>query len=74
MGLTGTAAELEKGVRSLVGSRVDRDEGLYARTAARRAAVGAVVNTPPADGLPQSAMPLDKTWPASVVTAPPAAF
>ena len=38
------------------------------------AGFGAAVNTPPADGLPQSASVLEVTCPASVVTAPPAAF
>src|SRR5260370_394073 len=35
---------------------------------------GSAVNTAPADGLPHGAALLDNTCPASVVTAPPAAF
>src|ERR1700712_5941593 len=35
---------------------------------------GAEVSTAPTDGLPHAAVAVDRTWPGSVVTAPPDAF
>ena len=74
IGLPRTAAELQQRVRAGVRARVDGHQCLHTLPAAGRRRRGAAVSTAPTDGLPQSATELDRTCPASVVTAPPAAF
>ena len=75
VGLAGAAAELQQRVGALVGAGVDRDQVLHAMgtVVLGRHRIGGQHRARPS-GLPQVAAVLDSTCPASVVTAPPAAF
>ena len=75
LGWPGPAAELQQRVGALVRSGVDRYQRLHAMAVVALAPVPVPSSAPrPPTGSPHGAALLDSTCPASVVTAPPAAF